>query len=532
MKLKSILIIITFFSTFFAKAESVEFESNISNVTVYRSGVRITRDAQINIPVGQTEIIFSNLTTQINTHSLQAYAPEGVDLVTIHYKTKTLKDIDLSEREKKINEELAKLKIDRDWINMQFSVYTEEGKILTAKPLELNPQEKGISVQDLKDYTAYYRSRSLEIKKKLFDLGNETKDLNTQVAVLQKELNEMQAQKNKQTGEVVFVVQSNVSRQCNISFSYISNQAGWVPIYDLKAKDTQSPIALNLKANVYQNTGIDWQQVKMSVSTGNPLLGNDRPILRPKYITFATANRVLALGSTTNMAYEMKKIEKDEDDLSESMMDVENTISDTETTREYNIHSRQTVPSSSLKRLVQLKQYDIEADYKYHCVPKMDGGVFLLAEVANWGKYNLLPGTANLFFQNTYIGQSQINSNVTADKILLSLGRDESIKVQRKRTNYLGKKKKFFGNNLVQNIEYTITVKNTKNKKINIEILDQIPIAQHEEIKIELKESSKATFHKDTGGLKWELVLSPNENKELVFGYTQKSPRDKPLALR
>ncbi|MFK8104511.1 MAG: DUF4139 domain-containing protein [Saprospiraceae bacterium] len=536
MKQKILLILISCFSTFFIQAQQpIVFESEISEVTIYRSGARIIRDAKINIPAGQSEIVFSNLTTQINTHSLQAQVPEGVDLVMVHYKTNFLKEIAPPEKVKEINAEMETLGLELDWNNNQYAVFAQEEKILTPQPVKLSADGTGISVQDLKEYTSYYRDRSLEVKKKLFDIIQGNKKINARLSVLQKELKALQPKKNQKTGEVVFLVQSTIPRQCEISFSYISNQAGWAPVYDLKVKDTQSPIALDLKANVHQNTGIDWKAVKMSISTGNPLLGNDRPILRPKYINFAAvANRSIqieSLGSSSNMAYAMKKDNNTAAGSVNDEISVENTIKDMETTREYEIDIRQTVPSSGLKRIVQLKRYEVAANYKYHTVPKLDLGVFLLAEVANWGKYNLLPGTANIFFQNTYIGQSAIRTNVTADKILLSLGRDESIKVQRERTNYL-KGTKFWGDKVVQNIGYTITVKNTKNKKVAIEILDQIPIAQHEDIKIVLKESTKAEFYEKTGGLKWELELAPNESRKLIFEYTQKSPAKKPLALR
>lgn len=514
-------------------SEPVDFDSQISNVMVYRSGVRITRDAQINIPAGQTEIVFSNLTTQINTHSLQAYVPDGVDLVTVHYKTNFLKNLELPQRAKDINTEMESLALALDWNKKQYSVYVAEEKILTAKPVELNAGDKGISVEDLMTYTAYYRQRALEIKKLLFDLGQESTKLKTRLATLKKELNEMQTKKNQKTGEVTFLVQSAVARQCDISFSYISNQAGWVPVYDLKAKDVQSQIALNLKANVYQNTGVDWKDVKLSVSTGNPLLGNDRPILRPNYITFAPIavfDKKESL-ATQNMAYKMKRKDDELAGIEQPMISGENSINDTETTREYIINQFQTVPSSGLKRLVQLHRYDLDAKFKYHAVPKINHGVFLLAEIANWGKYNLLPGTANIFFQNTYIGQSQINSTVTADTLLLSLGRDESIKIQRERTNYF-EESKFLGSNEIRNIEYTISVKNTKGTKINIEILDQIPISQHEDIKIELGNSTNAVFSETLGGLKWDFELLPGSSKKLVFDYIQKSPKNASVALR
>ena len=530
MRLKLIIILLVCLNTFCGHAASIEFDSKISNVMVYRNGARITRDAKIDIPAGQSEIVFSNLTTQINTHSLQAYVPEGVDLVTVLYRTSDLRNAELSDREKTIQEELAALRITLDWVNKQLAVYNEEEKILRIKPSEINSNDKGISVQDFKEYTKYYRDRSLEVKKKQFDLTNESRGINAKIALLQGELNTMSASKSKKIGEVVFLVQSEVARRCELSFSYVSNQAGWVPVYDLKAKDAQSPIALHLKANVHQNTGIDWEKVKMSVSTGNPLLGNDRPILRPKYVTFAAVARIRAQESTSNIAYDMKNKDEMSEEEKKMYYEPNNQVVDTETTREYNISLLQTVPSSGLKRLVQLKKYDIEAEYRYHAVPKLSQGVFLLAEVANWGQYNLLPGTANIFFQNTYIGQSQINSNITAEKILLSLGRDESIKIARERTNYL-EKTTFFGGNAIQNFEYTITVRNTKSKSVKIEILDQIPLSNHEDIKIELRDYDKAVYDEKTGGLKWVFELGAGASEKLVFRYSQKAPKGMPLAL-
>ncbi len=533
---KLIVILLACFITLYVDAAPLTFDSEISEVTVYRSGVRITRDAQINIPAGQSEVLFSNLATQINTHSLQVQVPEGVELVLAQYKTNFLKNAELPEKIKNINSEIATLQEELDWNNKQVQVYTKEEQLLVHKQVELSSFEKGLSVEDLKKYTDFYRERSLDISKKLFDFTNKNQGLQAKLTALRSELKEVQAQKNQKTGEVTFVIQSDIPRQCKLTFSFISNQAGWEPIYDLKAVDTDTPMELNLKANIYQNTGHDWENVKMSVSTGNPLASNDRPILSPQYITFGSVHKFRGQTNSgaSNIYYNTMNQMNDSAELKngeykESTQPAQ--ISETEITREYIIDRRQSIPSSGLKRLVQLQQYDIEAEYKYHAVPKLDGGVFLLAQVPNWGKYNLLPGTANIFFQNTYIGQSQINSNVSSKDILLSLGRDESIKIERERTNYM-EETTFLGGNEIKNIEYTITVKNTKSKNVYIEVLDQIPIAQHEDIKIELEQSSKAKFDEKTGGLKWNVELSPGASKELVFKYSQKSPRNKPLAIK
>ncbi len=529
MKLKFVLILSLCLSTFWASAEVAPFKSKIAEVTVYQSGARITRTANINIPAGQTELVFSGLTTRVNPHSLQAQVPEGLDLLMVHYKTNFLVNAVLPEQVKKLNEEVESLQKELDWNKRQIAIYTQESKLLTPKSIELSSHDKGISVQDLKDFTSYYRDRSLEIQRKLFELTEEGKTLADRIRAIENELGALHNNKGQETGEVVFSVQSKVARRCEISFSYISNQAGWTSVYDLKAKDIESPLALMLKASVFQNTGVVWDQVKLSISTGNPLVNNDRPILRPRYVTFvAIAYNAPQVESYTNTRYEMAKRENAQAD--QYVAPTENVTTVTGIVKEYQVNIPQTIPSSGLKRLVQLKQYDIEAEYKYHCVPKLDQGVYLLAEVANLGQYNLLPGVANIFFKNMYIGQSTINTNVANKKMLLSLGRDEAIKVQRERTNFL-EEKKFLGANEIQNIEYTMTIINSKNKKIDLEVLDQVPIAQHEDIKIELKKTSNASFDEITGGLKWDIEMSPGKSKKIVFSYTLKSPRNKPIAI-
>ena len=246
MKAKLIILLLACFITLCADAEPLTFESDISEVTVYRSGVRITRDAQINIPAGQSEVLFSNLATQINTHSLQVQVPEGIELVLAQYKTNFLKNAELPEKIKNISVEIANLKDELEWNNKQVQVYTKEEQLLVHKQVELSSFEKGLSVEDLKKYTDFYRERSLDIGKKLFDFTNKNQALQAKLAALRSELKEVQAQKNQKTGEVTFVIQSDIPRQCNLTFSFISNQAGWAPIYDLKAVNTDTPMELNL----------------------------------------------------------------------------------------------------------------------------------------------------------------------------------------------------------------------------------------------------------------------------------------------
>jgi len=539
------LILLTIFGTLFLNADPIETDSQIKDVMVYRTGARITRSATITVPIGQSEVVLPGLSTQCDAHSLQVTLNDGLDLISANYRVNYLKPIEIPADKTHLSKEVAALTMEIEWLDQQVAVYRSEEQIMTQKQIKLTSDDQGISIDDLKEYTAFYRERTLEIKRSIIDLSRERNEKQNRINDINNELHSLNAHTTKKTGQVILVLQSNRAQSTEIEFSYISSQAGWEPIYDLKAKDTDSPMDLNLKANIYQSTGISWERVKMAVSTGNPLQGNDRPILNPKYISFRPLNQGYGYGNRKSYSLEEQnaapnalleyKKERARDDMADSEAAYEpvpiSTIEDTEITREYNISARQSIPSTGLRHLVALQEYQIETKYVHHSVPKLDRGVFLLAEVDNWGQYNLLPGMANIFFQNTYIGQSHINSNVTTNKILLSLGRDESIKVQRDRTENL-EESSLLGFKTIKNIEYTITVKNTKSKSVTIELLDQIPISQHEDIEIELVKTSEADFKSKTGSLLWNVELAPGASREFVFAYTQKTPHDQAVVIR
>lgn len=551
--MKNFLLSFLMLFSILVSADPIEVDSEITDVMVYRTGARITRDATITIPAGQSEVVLTGLTTQCNAHSLQVGMADGIDLISANYRVNYLTNTEIPESHDKLKAEIDALALEVDWLKQQVEVYRSEEQIMTQKQIKLTSDNKGISIADLKEYTAFYRERTLEIKRSIIDLTTEQKSKEARIRDLRNEIQSHKSHQQKKTGEVVLVLHAKTPQSCEIDFSFITSQAGWEPIYDLKATDVNTAMDLNLKANIYQSTGMEWDQIELAVSSGNPFVGNDRPILNPRYISFVPeellvpqSNYQVTPSNGYNIrqnpaiinSYSKSKAFSDGVELEEqSLEDKEKKanpiaqIADTEITREYNISLPQSIPSNGQKHLVALQSYQIETNYLHHSVPKLDRGAFLLAEVENWGQYNLLPGVANIFFQNTYIGQSQINSNVTSSKILFSLGRDESIKVQRNRTENL-EESSLLGFKTTKNIEYTIKVKNTKSKTVSIEVLDQIPISQHEDIVIALDKTSKAKFDEKLGSLLWEIELAPGESKELVFSYTQTTPSDQSVVVR
>ena len=184
------------------------------------------------------------------------------------------------------------------------------------------------------------------------------------------------------------------------------------------------------------------------------------------------------------------------------------------------------VPSNGKEQNVVLKEYTVPSVYKYYAVPCLDKDAYLLGEIPDWEKLNLLPGEANIIFEGTYIGRSHIDPGSILDTLNLTLGKDKRVVVKREKVvDYSSVK--FLGSNKRQIFTYEITVKNNKKEKIQILLKDQYPVSSSKDIEEELLESSGAEINTDTGVLTWKLQLAPGESKKYRISYSIKYPKEK-----
>ena len=224
----------------------------------------------------------------------------------------------------------------------------------------------------------------------------------------------------------------------------------------------------------------------------------------------------------SNMAYAEDNEFKNGMKLEENMV----TVAEGDLMMEYDIEQKQDIESDGQEHIISIQELSLPAQYNYHTVPKLDNGVFLLARITDWGKYNLLAGDATLFFDDMYVGKSYINPNVSADTLLISLGRDEKINVKRVKLNELCVTKKF-SSKKKETKAYETIVKNNKNTAVDIEVLDQYPIAKNTEIEVTLDEAEGAQVTKEYGKLLWRIKLQPGESMKLKTIYTVKFPEER-----
>lgn len=203
---------------------------------------------------------------------------------------------------------------------------------------------------------------------------------------------------------------------------------------------------------------------------------------------------------------------------------------ETQTAVEFEIKIPYTIKSDNKNTMIEVDRYMLPADYEYFSIPKVNTDAFLLANIVDWEKYNLLEGEANIFFENTYIGKTIIDVRNVSDTLSLSLGRDKNVSVKRELVKEFSTKK-FLGSKKEENRTWKIAVKNNKSQPVNIVILDQIPISTIQEIEVEKEQLSGGKVNDETGEVKWKLNLIPNEKKDLELKYKVKYPKNKTLTI-
>jgi uncharacterized protein (TIGR02231 family) len=554
---KNLLVFAVLFSTLSLWANTeLRVKSTIKDATVYLTGAKLTSVATVSLTSGNTEVIFDNLPVGINPSSMQIRFKNGSNANLLSAKFRT-RYVETASTDNRVLRGMHDSIID---FNDKFSTFNNEREILKGEENLIaqnqnrigTGKDNSLSVNDLKELSLYYRTRLTEIKKRMQELVIEERKLREPFDELQKRYNELAQKKGKTSGEIVLAINSTTSQSLEIACIYIVGGARWTPQYDLRSEGTDKPLKLVYKAAITQNCGLDWSDIKLQVSTANPNISNERPILTPQYLDYQVV-RAYAYQNQQELAKRAKTEEKDmsrsntyvlsqapsaarpamDDDGVSDVIAAASGDEAMEVAAIFDVALSQSIPSDGEEHIVRVQESDMKAVYEYHSVPKVDPAAFLLAKVTDYGQYHLLTGRASIFYQDTYVGQSMIDPRTVGDTLLLSLGRDEAITIKRTKPVDVKSEKKIIGDTKKEVIEYEITIKNNKRAPISIEILDQVPISRQKDIEIEVDEKklSNAEYNATYGKLLWKVNIEGNSSKKIRFGYTLKYPKNQTVGV-
>jgi uncharacterized protein (TIGR02231 family) len=518
-----------------AQEQTKTIKSKIKEVTVFFNGAEITQAGDILIPAGQSTIIFDNLTQYITPQSIQVKGEGDFNILSVVHQINYLKSQEKSPEVIRIEDSVQILSKKLSYQQTILGVYVQEETMLLANKA-IGGEQSGVKITELKEAVEYFRTRLLDIKTNQMNVQEKINALQKRIVLLNNQLATLTSKVTEPTSEILVSVSADAQVSAKLSISYYTSNAGWTPTYDLRAINVSSPVELNFRANVHQNTGADWSQVKLTLSTGNPMQNGVKPYLNPWYLSIIQPYRYEQMQSmgVLNYAVPMAEASKAEDKVAKmketgSMADY-TLVNETQTNIEYEISIPYSIPADGKNYMVEIQKNTLQASYEYYCAPKLNNDVFLIAKVSGWDKYNIISGEMNIFFEGTYVGKSYIDTRVTTDTLDLSLGIDKNISVKREKLVDFSSVK-ILGLNKKETFTYSISVRNKKKQAIDILVEDQLPISSDKDIEVESLDISNANYDKDYGKCSWRFKLNAAETKTLKLSFSVKYPKDKQINL-
>jgi len=530
MKKTLILIIVVGVCAFGAAQQKQNTPSKISAVTVFTSKAQITRKASASLSKGNTELILNGLSAQIDPNSIQVTGKGALTILGIRHERNYLSNQEEPTEVVVLRDSLVYYKSQISEDEVLKGIYKQEETLLISNQV-ISGKDRGVTVSELKAMADFYRTRLLQLAKNRTKADLRIQTFQKRQKAIQKQLNEWNAYYKRNTSSIIVDVSASGATKANLSVNYIVQNASWHPIYDLRSSGTDQPIALNYKANIVQHTGVNWEDVKLTLSTANSNLSNVKPSIYPWYLSFEQEMVMNELRGKASGVEKEDVFQFEDDDEMEMLEEVVTVADFTQTIQttlntKFDISIPYSVSSGGKATTVDIKRENLPASYTYAVAPKYDQDAFLIARVTNWDQYDLLAGQANLFFEGTYVGKTYINPNNANDTLELSLGRDKHIVVERKPVKDFTSKK-LIGSNQRETYAYEITVRNTKKVPISIVLEDQLPISSHSDIEVTPLDLGGASLDEITEKMKWEIKLPSGQQKKVSYSFEVKYPKNK-----
>lgn len=307
MKKLTIIALISCISIYAYSDEIKKTSSTLKEATVFFQGAELTHTASIALAKGENEIMIENLSAYIDQNSLKINATNGIIINSSEFSANYLTNNSMSNSVRKLQDSL-------DIYNRQLRqvAVNEKTNLELISLLQANKSiagaQNGLSVTELMRMMDYYKTKSSELQNASNSNREKQENLNLAITRLTNQLNQEITKNNKIAGALKLVVISPIATTSNFTISYYTPQSSWAPYYNINVESTNKPIKIASKAKVKQTTGLDWNRVKINLSTSTPSGGKVAPLfstwfLQYQQINTQLSNRVAGLAMQNSYSY-------------------------------------------------------------------------------------------------------------------------------------------------------------------------------------------------------------------------------------
>lgn len=526
-------------------------DTRIQEVTVYDDRALVTRRGIVELTGEEHELVVVQLPVTLLSESVRATGT-GVAVRLLGVRTERIytteaiahqvselnQSISSVESEKRsIQDELTLLNLQRNFIKTLNTQYLER--------LTKFPNSEQINLEEIKKLLDFVGQQYNEFSILIASKEKQQQKLDKQLQVLRQQLQQISTPRPQESFNIIIGLEASEAGEFELEVSYIVQEASWKPLYDLRFSTISRIINISYLAEVKQSTGEDWLNAALTLSTAKPGLGSLPPKLAPWYVDIQQADyslqRKMRSRAEPSLGREIMAggmpfagMTPDFDGVMIESAEGEQLKAQIATAEVYKqggvvtfgISIGGNIPSDGTPHKTTIFNDDYPYQADYIAMPRLVSMAYLQTTITNpLTGVTLLPGNANIFRDNTFVGTTELENIAPGQDFKVDLGIDESLKIERDLVERQVDKK-LIGNNRRTTYAYRLTITNLSDSLSKLTLTEQLPVSRNEQVKIRLTRSNPQIQSGDLGLLEWTLNLESKSVQELYYQFIVEQPPD------
>ncbi len=558
-------------------------ESKIVNVTVYPNNALVTREVTVPAGKGATEIVVSPLPVRVVDSSLYSEGNENLRILSTRFRTRQVKE-DTREDVRKVQQQIKDLQMESRQITSQMDSLQKNLQMLsklenfTTVTTVHSTEKGGLNADTAIKMAKYVMEERVAKNKELVQLKEKQQENQEQVNFLQRKLQEISAGSNKIERDAVIVVDRVMGKGGTLRLNYLVDSVSWTPQYKLRAGKENEGVELDYLASLTQQSGENWENVGMTLSTAQPTLNAVPPELQKLEVTVVARTSIPGMppgvpgemGQVPNfrpqkakqLYDQAKKLRMDAQryeaqlDLTKNF-DALNAAAAQEQTQEhmqfqdedlkeiqkflaktrltdgpsvtFHLPHKLTIPSRYDEQVVEVTKINLAPKYYYKSIPILNNHVYHLADLVNKSDYILLPGEGTMYQGSDFVGRMRLPLVAIGEKFTVGFGVDPQLQIRRE---LVKKSQDAKQGNQVLTYQYRIFINSYKKKPVQMQVWDRMPKGKNDSINVTLEKSDPELSddplylreERTRNLLRWDLKVDPmmHGEKALAINYTFK----------
>jgi Domain of unknown function (DUF4139)/N-terminal domain of unknown function (DUF4140) len=562
--------------------------SRIIQVTVYQSDALVTREVDVPEGVGTMELVVTPLPPQTVNSSLYSEGGDGIRVMNTRFRTRALQE-DRREGVRKLETRIKELAAAAQ--KLQGDIRTTEQNLqllakmenFTTATLHTATSKGALDSKATIDLAKYVMDERAARSKELVALQQQLQTNQEQTQFAQRQLQELAAGASRTERDAVIVIDKRNAAAGTVRLNYLVDSASWRPQYKLRASaQEKEPVKAEYLAAVVQQSGEDWSNVNLILSTAQPMLNAAPPELKTLEVTVVPrasaasqpqpAGSYAALANQGALALEQharslrgkaqQEFNRRNDEQGNWIYNTAAALEQAEDllrTKEelsasadasggrgrfdgpsvtFHLQGKLSVPSRHDEQVIEVARLDLAPDYYFRAVPVLTPQVYRLANLTNRSAYVLLPGEATMYLGTDFVGRMNLPLVAIGEQFTAGFGVDPQLQVQRQ---LVDKSRTTQGGNQVLKYEYRILVNSYKSEPVKLQVWDRLPRAENETagvslVKVTPEVSTDPVYLREqrpSNLLRWDLRVAPSTTgeKATTISYEFKLELDRQMLI-